>query len=186
MSISSVWTYAHDVNKAYFTILEKDDKVEIQTEFPWTLREALIDFEPKLLEAKSSSEFKAVFKNYIQENLILVDRFNRKLPFLDFKELPANGHGHSNNYLLIFEGNNLAKLENRIMFNIYENQQNIHFFGSDKKQERFTNLKSPVLKIAFIFNLGYFSFILILIGFFIFILKKKIFSIKQKTERENN
>lgn len=186
MSLSSFWTFAHEVNKAYFIIYEKENKVELQAEFPWTLREALIEFEPKLREAKSSSEFKTVFQRYIHKNLVLTDNFNRNLPFIDFKELPNNGHGHGNSYLFVFEGNKISKIENRIMFNIYDNQENIHFFEEDKKQEHITSLDNPVLKIGFIFNLGYLVFILILIGFFIFILKKYIFSSKQKTIQENN
>lgn len=153
--------HAHDVNKAYFKISETDSTIEIRAEFPWTLREALISYQPELLNAKKSDAFRETFKKYIQENFILRDYLNRELPFQNFSDLPNSGHGHANNYLLKFELGTLRKIENRLMFNIYENQQNFHLFVKHPDVEIICSPMNPSVKLGFIFTKTHFLFILI-------------------------
>jgi hypothetical protein len=115
---------AHETNQAFFLITQKENTIEIEAEFPWTMRNALIAYNPSLEKTASKKDFNNTFIEYIKANLILKNKSGENLEFRSYKELENNGHSHQNSYLLVFSGSNLIEVTNTIMFNIYENQVN--------------------------------------------------------------
>lgn len=115
---------AHETNEAFFIITQKENTIEVEAEFPWTMRNALIAYNSSLEDEASKTDFENTFNEYIKENLILKNKFGKVLRFQNYQELKNNGHSHQNSYLLVFEGDNLNEVTNTVMFNVYENQVN--------------------------------------------------------------
>ncbi len=118
--------YSHNPYEAFFKIEEKKETVIVHAEFPWTLRNALIAFEPELLKSTDSNDYKTVFKEYLKTNLVLIDENDNKMKFISFEKKENHGHGHQNNYIIKFKGSNLQKIENSLLFNISNKQLNHH------------------------------------------------------------
>ncbi|NQX86631.1 MAG: hypothetical protein HRT67_12135 [Flavobacteriaceae bacterium] len=116
--------HAHEVNKAFFVVKKQDHSIVVEAQFPWTLRNALIAFNPKLQNAKDQLEFKTSFEQYIISNLILFDAKGIPLPFRDVEILDKREHSHQNDFRITFKGGSVAKIKNTMMFNIYDNQIN--------------------------------------------------------------
>ncbi|MFK5856550.1 MAG: hypothetical protein QM503_10495 [Bacteroidota bacterium] len=122
--VINTFGYAHETNEAFFNIIEKENTIEIQAEFPWTMRNALIAFNPSLENSTDKKDFENTFVEYLKANLILKDKNGDILKYQNYQELENNGHSHQNNYLIIFRGSDLFEITNTIMFNVYENQVN--------------------------------------------------------------
>ncbi len=126
--------YSHSPNEAFFKIEEKKKTVIIHAEFPWTLRNALIAFEPDLLKSTNSNDYKRAFKEYLKANLILTDENDNKMKFISFEKKENYGHGHQNNYIIEYKGSNLQKIENSLLFNISNKQLNHHLLRINEKE----------------------------------------------------
>jgi len=125
----------HEPNEAYFIIIQKEAIVQIQAEFPWTIRKALLNEDASLKNATSKEEFDKAFFNYIKKHLILKDTSNKELDLLSVEELPKTGHNHGGTFLISFSGNEFKSVKNELMFNLYKNQQNHHEFSVSKKNK---------------------------------------------------
>ena len=61
---------AHETNEAFFRIVQKENTIEIEAEFPWTMRNALIAFNPSLENSTNKKDFESTLlksrrkKNY--------------------------------------------------------------------------------------------------------------------------
>ncbi|MDA0177377.1 hypothetical protein OOZ35_07740 [Mesoflavibacter profundi] len=115
---------AHEPNEAFFIFSLGENQITVEAELPWSMRNALIDYNPNLETSNSKQDFENTFVSYIRDNLILKNENGLVLEFEKFEELKNNGHSHQNNYLLTFKGNTLEDVTNTIMFNTYENQVN--------------------------------------------------------------
>ena len=135
--IFNVFGYAHETNEAFFTIIQKENTIEIKAEFPWTMRNALTAFNPSLKKSTNKDDFENTFVEYIKANLILKDRNGNILKYQAYQELENNDHSHQNNYLIIFKGRDLFEITNTIMFNVYDNQVNYNTITINSKQETF-------------------------------------------------
>lgn len=132
--LSCLWTtYAHEPNEAYFNFNLKENTVEIEAELPWTMRHALILFNPSLEHSRSKRDFKDTFVQYIKKNLVLKNKNGNLLEYKAFKEIEKSQHAHQSNFLIIFKGNSLSTVYNTIMFNLYENQTNYNTLESTSK-----------------------------------------------------
>ena len=141
-------SFAHKPNEAYFIITQSDDTAEVIAEFPWTLRNALLEFSPSLEKANGKSEFEAVFIEYIKSNFILTGLYGENFEFIEFKEVPNNGHSHQGKYSLIFRGKNLVSISNTLLFNIYDNQKNHHKITINNIEDTFeTTLGNETFEI---------------------------------------
>lgn len=155
---------AHNPNEAFYKIKQAEKNIEIEAEFPWTLRSSLLLFSPKLRTAKSQQEFEAVFVEYIKKNLILTDKDGKKMLFRSFKELKTDGHSHGNTYLLIFEGKNLAEIKNTIMFDISDKQTNYHTLLTQKSNKQMeTTPKQPSFELETAKSFSFWWYFLMLI-----------------------
>ncbi len=135
---------AHEVNEAFFEFVIKSNSVEVYVEFPWTMRNALIEYNPDLKHSTSKADFVKTFEKYLIENLILENSDRRQLNFDFFEELPQNGESHQNKYMLVYSGSNLARVQNTIMFNLYDNQVNYNSFQINAEKKTYeTNKSNP-------------------------------------------
>lgn len=133
---------AHEVNEAFFEFVIKSNSVEVYVEFPWTMRNALIEYNPDLKHSTSKADFVKTFEKYLTENLILENSDTRHFDFDFFEELPQNGESHQNKYLLVYSGSNLVRVQNTIMFNLYDNQVNYNSFQINAEKKTYETDKS--------------------------------------------
>lgn len=134
--------YTHEANEAFFEITQKDSTVEIIAEFPWSLRNALLLFDPSLQEATDRTAFEKTFVQYLQSNLVFFDKNGNELEFLSYQELDHSGHSHQNRYLIVYQGKEIEKVLNKIMFNAFDNQINYHTLNINSKRLTFETHKS--------------------------------------------
>lgn len=136
--------HAHETNEAFFTIIQKKKTIEITAEFPWTMRNALIQFNPSLEKSTKKKDFEYTFVNYIKANLILKDKRGNLIKYVEYRELENTGHSHQNNYLLIFKGNGLKEITNTIMFDVYETQVNYNTITIDSNRKTIQTHKEQI------------------------------------------
>ena len=145
MLLLSIKGYGHEPNKAYFVVTQKASIVEVQAEFPWTIRKALLSDNVRLKNVATKEEFDNAFFNYIKKYLILKNTSNKAFDLLSVKKLPKIGHSHGSTFLISFSGSELMSVKNELMFNLFENQENYHEFNIGEKnvQEYSTTKKEP-------------------------------------------
>lgn len=141
------FSHAHEVNKAFFEIIEKESTIEITAEFPWYLRNALLTFAPELSSIKSQKEYDKKLKEYFVKNLILIGVDGKMLHLKYITNTDNNGHSHQVNYTLHYEGGTISKITNTLLFNVNDNQTNSHkinkmfFITSNQKTSFNLNIK---------------------------------------------
>lgn len=128
---------AHNPHECFFDIKIEKQNFTITAEFPWTLRNALIQQTPALKNAKSNIDFEIAFEQYLMANLILKNNNGQQLPFKGFKTLDNSGHSHQNSYVLQYEGSDVKYITNTIMFDISDKQVNYHSLVVDGQQKTF-------------------------------------------------
>lgn len=114
---------AHNPNETYCKVLQKENRVEVETELPWTIRNAVLKQYPTLEKSKIQADLDKAFFDYVSQNLVLKDKQNKVLALKEVKPLLNNGETHSNRYLFVYEGV-FEQIENRLLFNLYDTQQN--------------------------------------------------------------
>ena len=140
--------FAHDANKAFFKIQQKDSVVEVQAEFPWSVRNAVLNAFPELENSNLQSDFDDAFFKYITTNL-KISNGEEFLPLVSVKAVKFEGHSHQNNFVIVYAGNNFNTITNTLMFNIYNNQKNYHnVLIENKAIEYQTTLKTTSFNIT--------------------------------------
>ncbi|MEM9052008.1 MAG: hypothetical protein AAGC47_08160 [Bacteroidota bacterium] len=127
----------HSPHQAHFTIEQASDKVIVMAEFPWTLRNALFEYSPELKEAREAEQFNLTLKDYVNENLILRNDLGAKIPLLNVEEIEDHGHSHSGTYLLTYAPDNVASVQNSLMFNLSEKHKNFHSLTTESAVLKF-------------------------------------------------
>ena len=128
---------AHNPHECFFDIKIEKQSCTISAEFPWTLRNALIQQTPALKDAKSTLEFEKAFEQYIAANLILKNNHGQSLLFKGFKTLDNSGHSHQSSYALQYQGSDVKQITNTIMFDISDKQVNYHSLMVDGQKKTF-------------------------------------------------
>lgn len=142
LSLYTLQTAAHDPNKAYFEIEKSGNYWLVTCEFPWSLRNAVIDQFEYLEEEKDPKQFEKAFELYLTQNLVLHDEKGQALKLVQMEEVKSKEHAHSATFELRYEYKKLASIINTCLFNLYPNQTNfhkIHMEGSEMSFE--TNLE---------------------------------------------
>lgn len=130
MSIVSWSSYAHAPNEAFFELFESDHKLVVKVEFPWTIRNALLEAMPKLNEADTKEQMDAGFHSYLQQNIQIKDINDQVFNLVRVQALPNSGHSHGSQFLLIYGPYKVVKsIRNTCMFNSYDDQKNYHTFS---------------------------------------------------------
>ena len=139
--LSNALVLAHEPNEAFFSFIQKENSITVHIEFPWTIRNALLDFNPKLESSTDKKDFENTFIQYIKKNLVLKDKDGNAMQFQSFEEVKHSKHSHQHNYRIIFAGKHLKEVANTVMFNIYNNQVNYNTVTFNSGTERFTTKK---------------------------------------------
>ena len=141
--------FGHEKNEAFFDFVQKGNEIEVKAELPWTMRNALILYNPILEKSKSRTDFENTFLDYIRKNLIIKDKKGNELYLKGFEEIENNGHSHQNSFLIYFKGSDLFEVSNTIMFNLSENQVNYNTVAIDSRSNVFKTTKSqPFFKLV--------------------------------------
>jgi len=136
---------AHSPTEAYFEIYQTPTGIIVDAEFPWTLRNALIDHSPELIQATSQEQFQAVFEQYIQEHFILRDQRSEIIELYSIEKRSNNDHSHSANYRLLFAQSEIAEVTNTVMIALNPSQNNFQtMITGDSEIEFFTNNLAPI------------------------------------------
>ena len=98
--------FAHDANKAFFNIQQKDNLVEVRAEFPWSIRNALLEAYPELEHSKSKADFDTAFFDYVKTNFELRNE-DSILKLIAVEEVTHNEHAHANAFIFLFEGTSI-------------------------------------------------------------------------------
>ncbi|MCG1036336.1 hypothetical protein [Polaribacter sargassicola] len=138
------FAFAHDANKTFFKIVQSDDSIIVNAEFPWTLRNALLKFKPELKNSKNKIDFKNAFFDYVAINFILKDKNGQIIELLKIEEdKSVNTHSHQNNYIFYFDNGIFYEIQNTLLFNENKNQENFHFIVlENQKFTRITDNKN--------------------------------------------
>ncbi len=171
----SLNSFSHKANEAFFTIKTGKGTIEIEAEFPWSIRQALLDFDSTLYHSKLKSDFENTFFNYVKLNLILTDCEGRKIQLYQITEVENKAHSHQNNFLFLYKGKNLLTVENTIMFSLHKNQTNYIFWQNHSYQ---TNAKKKWIQLPIKKTTQYYWLLLCFIPLFFFI--------KIKSKRKSN
>lgn len=174
--------YCHEGNTAYFEIQVVDSEpIIIIADFPWTLRDALIEFDSTLLLDRREETWKNSFKNYISQYLKFYENNLQQLKLIRIDVLPGTQSSHSIKYKLQFEEGKISKIDNRLMFNINTDQVNYHSIKSKSGEIEFaTNVQSPRYKLRNIKFLNFYSLLLVFGSIFLFLLIRCIVIKKKK------
>lgn len=129
--------FAHSPHECFFDINIENKGCTIKAEFPWTLRNALLAYEPGLKNAQTPLDFEQAFEKYISAHLILKDSGGKALVFKGFEALESSGHSHQNEYTLRYAGGNVHQVTNTIMFEMSKKQSNYHSLRVDGAEKTF-------------------------------------------------
>lgn len=149
MSMVLMLCHAHSATEAYFTIHQTSHGIQVDAEFPWTIRNALLTERPDLENSVDETSFEQAFFDYIQSHFILTDANATVLPLIEVNKIQPNGHSHHANYTFVFKGHVFSKVSNTILFNISTKQKNIHtVVGSQKEIAYITTHNRPNFEVA--------------------------------------
>ncbi len=119
---------AHEVNEAHFVLKKTDGHWVIEGDFPWILRNSLIQFDPNVEQAKDQKTIDAALFSYVLSNLILKNQQRESIPLTRIEPIVNPDHSHQIRYDFHFEGGDLAEITNTLMTNVNENQVNYLIF----------------------------------------------------------
>lgn len=142
-------SFAHNASEAFFVVQQNENGLVVKAEFPWTLRNALFQYNPALEQAKEKVDFETTFFEYMAENLILKDEYGQRLHLKEIKEMPHTGHSHQGTYELYYDGNSLSYIQNTAQFSLYPNQENYHqVIYKEKEYEFVTTVDTPSFQLT--------------------------------------
>lgn len=167
--------FSHDADVAFFDIQQINSReIYIYADFPWTLRDALIQFDSSLLTDKRKGNWKTVFAEYVALRLRIYDSNHQQIKLLEIEDVPNEHSGHAIQYIFRFEGGTIREIDNQLMFNINEDQKNYHKLIKEHDSIEFvTSLTSPNFKLNQPAYLKYYLTLLVLLTIFLSLLKVK-------------
>ncbi|MEK9612876.1 MAG: hypothetical protein VW080_02990 [Flavobacteriaceae bacterium] len=133
--------FGHDSRFAFFKITSEQNTTQVEAEFPWLLRNALLKFEPGLKYAKQKNEFLEAFEKYINFHLILKDENHNRMPLISISEIKDESK-HPGVYLLVFNGINPSWIYNQLLIDVAPNHKNLHTLIKDHSSYFFTTNQS--------------------------------------------
>ena len=134
----------HNTKEAFFTIEKREDQIHVLAEFPWTVRKALLHYDPNLERAKEKEAFQKSFYNYVKRNFLLKNQKGKPLELVSVEEVSHQGHSHQSNFKFRFQGTQFIEVHNELLFNIAAKQKNYHTILIDGKSfEGITSANTP-------------------------------------------
>ena len=127
--------FSHSPNEVSFSIYEKDTFVLVDTEFPWSIRNAVFMADSTLNESSSFDEIKVSLFNYVTQNFVMTSVDGKVIKLL--KLIDLKNQGHHENYQFVFENKEIGKIKNTLLFNFSEKQKNFHFLNLEGEKTKF-------------------------------------------------
>ena len=125
--LTSLFSFGHEDNEAYYTIQQEGSKIQVRATFSWTLRNELLDFDESLVNAQSQEYFVNVLNDYVAQKFRFYSGSDSS-ELLDITEKPTIGFS-SADFEFNFElKGEVESFKNEMMLNVYPKQQNIHTF----------------------------------------------------------
>ena len=122
----STLVLAHSPNRAYFDIQVKENAIVVNAEFPWTIREALMNYDSQLGENADEQAITQALECYFMDNFIIRDENGGVAAIQSLRILPHRGHSHQANVEVVYEHVEASLIVNTLMFDIFLDQKNIH------------------------------------------------------------
>jgi hypothetical protein len=170
---------AHEVRQAHFLLKKTNDRWMIEGDFPWTLRNALIQFDPKVEQATDQKSIDEVLFSYVQSHLILKTRAGNLIPLTEITRKGNPEHSHQILYEFHFEKGDLAEITNKLMFNLNDDHLNFLVFrdGEEEKMYKFSK-NSPIIRLEnenhlAISSIWMWTFLISILGILVFGIGKK-------------
>jgi len=136
---------AHDPDQGYLKVERWGSIVHVEAELPWTIRNAVFDFDSTLNPQATQAQLDASLFAYIREHLRLLDENGNSLPLLSVVTLNKQGHTHQFDMVCLFEGNSVKTIHNTLLSNVVEHPKHtiqvVHLwttrqYESNRQQER--------------------------------------------------
>ena len=126
--------YSHSPNEVSFSIYEKDTFILVDTEFPWSIRNAVFIADSTLSDSSSFDEIKNSLFHYVNQNFVMTDVKGKQIKLLKLVDL--KNKGHHENYQFVFENKEIGKIKNSLLFNFSKKQKNYHVLqiGNERKE----------------------------------------------------
>lgn len=170
---------AHEVKQAHFVLKKIDQHWVVQGDFPWTLRNALIQFDPKVEQATDQKSIDEALFSYVQSHLILKTRTGNLIPLTEIIRKGNPEHSHQILYEFHFEKGDLAEITNKLMLNLNDDHLNFLVFedGEEEKKYKFSK-NSPIIRLEnenhlAISSIWMWTFLISILGILVFGIGKK-------------
>jgi hypothetical protein len=103
-------------------------KLEVEFEFPWTIRNAVLDFDSSLISSQSKSEMLQGVKRYLRHYFVIENEAGENLKITKLQER-SNGSSHHYIIMATYSNNNtVQKIDNHLMHNISKEHVSYHYF----------------------------------------------------------
>jgi hypothetical protein len=172
--ISINCAFSHSPNEVSFSIYEKDTSILVDTEFPWSLRNAVFISDSTLNDSSSFEEIKASLFKYVNQNFVITGVNGEQIKLL--KLIDLKNQGHHENYQFVFEKKEIGKIKNTLLFNFSSKQKNFHLLQLNGEKLEFVltkkNQEITIKETRTISNLVI-AFSLVFLFIVVFFLKKK-------------
>lgn len=170
---------AHEVKQAHFVLRKTDHHWVMEGDFPWTLRNALIQFDPKIEQANDQRTIDEALFSYVQSHLILKTKTGEPIPLTEIVQKSNPDHSHQILYEFHFGEGDLAEITNTLMININEDHVNYLVFRDGNEEKNYkTSKNSPQIRLEQenhlpIPSLWVWAILISMLGLGVFILKNK-------------
>src|SRR6056300_1147084 len=104
----------------------QNNQIYVLAEFPWTIRKALLQFDPKLAETKNKEDFDKALFLYVKTNFLLKNQEGLEIELVKVKELVLREHSHQSNFEFYFDGPEFREVQNTLLFNLSSEHKNYH------------------------------------------------------------
>jgi len=142
-----ILSLAHDPDQGYLKVERWGSIVHVEAELPWTIRNAVFNFDSTLTPQATQAQLDAALFAYVREHLRLLDEDGNPLPLLSVVTLNKQGHTHQFDMECLFKGNSVKTIQNSLLWNVVEHPKHaievVHLWTtrsyiSNRQQERIT------------------------------------------------
>lgn len=171
--------FSHSPNEVSFSIYEKETSILVDTEFPWSIRNAVFIYDTTLSNKSSIEEIHASLFDYVNQNFVLKEYNGKQIKLLQV--LDSKNQGHHENFQFVFEKKAIGSIKNTLLFNFSKKQKNIHVLKTVGKNKKFVlTIEKPEIEFEqptsyFYYGLFVCLILLSIISFFL-LRKSKAFS----------
>ena len=117
---------SQDAKTAHFDITTTDKNIVVAAEFPWTIHNALIEFNPSMKNDTSKQSYINTMKQYIEAHFHIITPFGFEAKLTDIKRVQKNEHSHQANFIFLFKKDSIHSIRNSLLFDQSPKHVNHH------------------------------------------------------------